>query len=145
MSYDPNTHKAILESETIRLFRQCWPEFPKGKLIRFESPDFVLRVNPKFSIGIELTRIEPPVDNNPRKLRTREIIEAAINRKEEKLKLYKRNNLSAYWLVLALNDSINSGNLLLPANFCSFEFEYSFHKVLLFLLKEQRVIDLIKK
>ena len=33
--------------------------FPAGKLVPSESPDFILKIKKKFSIGIELTRLNP--------------------------------------------------------------------------------------
>jgi hypothetical protein len=40
-------------------FRKTYPEFPKGKLKPCESPDFVLSLNTRSSLGIEITRLYP--------------------------------------------------------------------------------------
>jgi len=44
----------------IHYFREKYKLFPKGKLVKSESPDFVLQVNRKKRIGIELTRFDRP-------------------------------------------------------------------------------------
>jgi hypothetical protein len=50
--------KKIIEEKLImRLFIKAYVDFPKGKIIKSESPDFVLRTGPKFNTGIELTRL----------------------------------------------------------------------------------------
>ncbi len=40
-------------------FRRTYPEFPKGKLMTCESPDFILSLNTRSSVGIEITRLYP--------------------------------------------------------------------------------------
>jgi hypothetical protein len=45
------------EQAVIQHFRDAWPEFPRGKLVKSEAPDFILRINRKRTIGIELTRL----------------------------------------------------------------------------------------
>ena len=38
----------------MKQFRNDYAVFPKGKLQKSESPDFILKQNPKTTIGIEL-------------------------------------------------------------------------------------------
>ena len=46
----------------LELFRKSYPEFPKGKLVKSESPDFILQQNyPNQSIGIEVTRLHEEI------------------------------------------------------------------------------------
>lgn len=40
-------------------FRSIYPVFPKGKLIPSESPDFIIDMKPRNSVGIEITRLYP--------------------------------------------------------------------------------------
>ena len=49
--------KAQEEWLVMRSFRDNYPDFPKGKLIKSESPDFTLKLSLTKSIGIELSRI----------------------------------------------------------------------------------------
>ncbi|MFW5773680.1 MAG: hypothetical protein ACOCWD_03275 [Tangfeifania sp.] len=51
--------KKQLEYLLIHYFRECYNEFPKGKLIATESPDFVLKMKSRQNLGIELTRLNP--------------------------------------------------------------------------------------
>ena len=90
----------------LELFRKCYADFPKGKLIKSESPDFILNITPKKSIGIEITRLHDGSlsKNNPgfpvAEL-TKENIETTINHKEEKLTLYQQKKISECWLIIA--------------------------------------------
>jgi hypothetical protein len=49
--------KQIQEYIIIDNFRKHYPQFPKGKLIKSESPDFILKTGAKHTIGIELTSL----------------------------------------------------------------------------------------
>ncbi|MDX9908322.1 MAG: hypothetical protein RBS23_02590, partial [Mariniphaga sp.] len=51
--------KKQLEVLLIQYFKDCYPDFPKGKIIPSESPDFILTLKSKNSLGIELTRLNP--------------------------------------------------------------------------------------
>lgn len=75
--------KKQLEVLLMNYFRECNPDFPKGRLVPSESPDFILTLKSKNNLGIELTRLNPlnariPDEMDLRKKRTREkIIESA--------------------------------------------------------------------
>lgn len=51
--------KKQLEVLLINYFRECYTDFPKGKLLASESPDFKVKMKNKLSLGIELTRLNP--------------------------------------------------------------------------------------
>ncbi len=51
--------KKQLEVLFINYFRECYNEFPGGKIIPSESPDFVVKIKNKHLLGIELTRLNP--------------------------------------------------------------------------------------
>ncbi len=51
--------KKQLELLLMHYFRERNPDFPKGKLMASESPDFILKLKTKNRIGIELTRLNP--------------------------------------------------------------------------------------
>ena len=145
----------IIEEEyIIELFRNEYNEFPKGKLFKSESPDFILRETPKTAIGIELTKLHGPSVKkekthftskihgyNPPEF-NKENIEYTINAKDEKLPLYKQKKLNQIWLLITadLNESpvsFNVNNKLGTWNFFS-----GFHKVFLFELKTRKVFTL---
>ncbi len=45
------------ERNSIELFRFLYPKFPPGKLIRAESPDFIVKDGPGNTLGIEITHV----------------------------------------------------------------------------------------
>lgn len=51
--------KKQLEHLIIHYFREYCKSFPKGKLVASESPDFILKINSRLNLGIELTRLNP--------------------------------------------------------------------------------------
>lgn len=51
--------KKQLEILLINYFKECYPDFPKGKTEPSESPDFIVTLKSKNSLGIELTRLNP--------------------------------------------------------------------------------------
>lgn len=52
-----NEAKKQLELLLINYFRDCYPDFPKGKISAGESPDFVVKQKNRKKLGIELTRL----------------------------------------------------------------------------------------
>ena len=150
-----NQISQIIEEEyIIELFRNEYAAFPKGKLLKTESPDFILKENPKTSIGIELTKLHGPsvkkekihfsskVSGYRPPEFNRENIEFTINAKSEKLPLYQQKKLNQIWLLITadLNESpvtFNLNNKLENWNFWS-----GFHKIFLFELKSRNVFEL---
>ncbi len=51
--------KKQLEVLLVNYFRDCYPDFPKVKVVASESPDFVVKMKSKYKLGIELTRLNP--------------------------------------------------------------------------------------
>lgn len=51
--------KKQLEVLLINYFKECYPNFPKGKVEPSESPDFIVTLKSKNNLGIELTRLNP--------------------------------------------------------------------------------------
>jgi hypothetical protein len=51
--------KKQLEILLINYFRECYDDFPKGKLASSESPDFIVKMRSRRELGIELTRLNP--------------------------------------------------------------------------------------
>lgn len=149
-----NQYTQILEEEyIIGLFRHEYPGFPKGKLEKTESPDFILNENPKTKIGIELTKLHgpsfkkenthfPTIHGYQAPELSKENIEYTISAKDEKLPLYQQKKLTQIWLLITadLNESpvsFNLNNKLDNWNFFS-----GFQKVFLFELKTKKVYEL---
>ena len=149
-----NRYIQIMEEEyIIGLFRHEYPDFPKGKLEKTESPDFILKEDHKTKIGIELTKLHGP---SFKKEKThfptahgyqppefsKENIEYTINAKHEKLPLYQQKKLNQIWLLITadLDESpvtFNLNNKLENWNFFS-----GFQKVFLFELKTKKIFEL---
>jgi hypothetical protein len=51
--------KKQLEILLMHYFRECYPGFPKGRMVPSESPDFILTLKSRNNLGIELTRLNP--------------------------------------------------------------------------------------
>jgi hypothetical protein len=56
--------KKQIEVLLMEYFRNAYPDFPKGKLIPSESPDFILGLKNRTSVGIEITRLYPSDQKN---------------------------------------------------------------------------------
>lgn len=87
------------EKLIIQYFRKHCIDFPKGRLIPSESPDFILKISPHRSIGIELTRLVEAKDPFA-------AIRNAIVKKEGKLHLYTHMHLSGIWLIIHAEDAL---------------------------------------
>jgi len=111
--------KTTEEWLVMRYFREKYLQFPKGKLIKTESPDFILRVNRRKRIGIELTRLDYLLKDVTNKNELSGLLRILIAQKEEKLPLYRKNRLSEYWLIVS-SDSLKIGlpeHLILNSKF----------------------------
>lgn len=150
-----NKYFQIVEEEyIIELFRNVYPDFPKGKLFKTESPDFILKETPKKTIGIELTKLHGPnlikekthftskINGYQPPEFTKENIEYTISVKDEKLPIYKKKMLNQIWLLITadLNDSPVSFNLINKLD--NWNFLSGFQKVFLFELKSRKVFEL---
>jgi len=122
------------EKIIIQHFRKKWADFPKGRLIPSESPDFILKISPKKSIGIELTGLFS-VDDLVVDVRS------AINKKEEKLHLYQNMHLSELWLIIHADalDEVRRNPGEKPGNM---EISNNFSRVFLFDLFSGKTIIL---
>ncbi len=146
--------QTLEEMLIMQQFRNSYAEFPKGKLIKSESPDFILKKTPKAAIGIELTKLHGPTvyklkTHYPRKINgyqapelNRENIEFTINAKNEKLQIYQQKRLNCIWLLITADlaespVSYNFSNKLENWTFIS-----GFEKVFLFESKARKVFEL---
>lgn len=142
------------EEHMIELFRNEYTDFPKGKLIKTESPDFILKESRKTTIGIELTKLHGPVvkkENVPIAIKTngyqppeitRENIEYTINAKGEKLHIYQQKELNQIWLLITADLSNSPASFNLINKLGNWNFFSGFHKVFLLELKTRKVFEL---
>jgi hypothetical protein len=150
-----NQETQIVEEEyIIELFRNEYAGFPKGKLLKTESPDFILKESSQKAIGIELTKLHGPVvkkekSHFPSKTNgyqppdlTRENIEFTINAKDEKLPIYKQKMLNQIWLLITADVNLSPVSYNLSNKLENWNFLSGFHKVFLFELKTRKVFEL---
>lgn len=135
-------------------FRNECEEFPKGKLQKSESPDFILKVSAKNAIGIELTKLHGSTVNKhkthyPRKIKgytapefNRENLEYTIEAKNEKLAYYQEKRLNQLWLLITADLEESPVNYNLGNKLQNWIFLSGFQKVFLFELKTRKVFEL---
>ena len=97
--------KKHIEQAILSKFISLFTEFPKGKVAPTESPDFLLRINTKKAIGIELTELKGQDFLNHTGSLTEPAnvlfyIENTIESKERKLYLYRKKRLYQLWLLI---------------------------------------------
>jgi len=130
-----NSSKSIQERIVLDRFRQSYKDFPSGRIIKSESPDFLIRISPKKSIGIELTSLSKAsynIDSTSAGSFLQDLTSSLI-KKEEKLAIYQKNRANEYWLVIYADSievkGLESENLLSGLNLNS-----GFDRIFLFEL-----------
>ena len=132
--------KKHTESIIINLFREHFPDFPKGSLKPSESPDFILGITPRNKIGIELTSIHPYSPDT--ELLSYENITACLEAKNEKLRLYQRKKLNEYWLIISVNDRQSWNRINIHNKLIIWVFKTGFNRVFLFNTIDGKVLEL---
>ena len=127
-----NQNKKKKERQIIDQFRHGFPEFPKGKLISSESPDFILRVSSKQAIGIELVSVLLP--NESLKSIFLEIGNTILS-KENKLPLYRKKKLDWYWLLL-YTENPGQAAVLARKQISEMNVESPYHKIFFIYVPE---------
>ena len=97
------------ERAYLDLLKKLLPEFPPGRIIQSESPDFIIQSAPRKKTGIELTRytrsdfdfIDPAYHFKP-ELTKKSLIDV-IQGKEDKISIYRKKRLNFYWLVILVD------------------------------------------
>ena len=138
------------EQETIIMeyFRDLFPDFPTGRLVKHEAPDFLLIHQPRKIIGIELIQIHPlnHEDNGSSILDQKTGIEQilhAIHHKEEKIDHYRNPDVQHIWLIITAEDAPKEFTTKLRKYLFNHPIKSQFHKVYLFILMNRRIVDLL--
>lgn len=134
----------------LELFRNNYAGFPKGKLIKSESPDFILKINPRKSIGIEITRLRDgsiPKNNPgfPVPELTQRNIESTVNSKEDKLALYQQKKISECWLIIATDYIQLPKGVNISGMIFKWEVHSRYQKIFLMDLFDKNVFTLTSK
>ena len=132
------------ELSVLNDFKSHYPDFPKGKIRKTESPDFVVETGLYRRIGIELTLLLPsdsPAHSHSYKPAgmSREILELTIARKEEKLPLYRGKRLDNIWLVIITGESEQSPEMNVMNRIGNRDFGSRFDRVFLFDARTEQV------
>jgi hypothetical protein len=138
-----------IEQEWIvmRYFTECCPGFPKGKLVKGESPDFQLWISTKRFIGIELTQVHQFNSDNPlqgfldHKTAVDQVIKS-IRAKEEKALLYRSDNPYQLWLIIYADYSEPDSMQDVKKEYGVNRIVTAFNKIYLFDLDTHQVIQL---
>ncbi len=141
--------KSEQEWIVMRYFREKYPAFPKGKLIKNESPDFQLWISTKRFIGIELTQVHQINSASPAQgfLDRHSAVNQVLNSlraKEEKIRLYRQEHPYQLWLIIFADYSEQEAMDLIIEEKQNGSMESSFDKVFLFDLDTHQVIQLTK-
>ncbi len=121
-------------------------DLPKGKLLAGESPDFLLRINRKKAIGIELTELKGQnfLQQSGQLRNPEELIQnltKTIDSKEEKLIIYRKKKLHRLWLLIHLEQledvSFNFQNKL-----DKLLFDSGFDRLFLLISSKARLFEL---
>ena len=127
------------ESQIFQLFRNLVNDFPSGKVVQAESPDFLVRLNRRKVIGIELTELHGQEFydnlghfNHPELLFQN--LESTIAAKEEKIYLYQKVKPVELWLLIHLRSFQNKLNFNYRNKLDDWNVQSAFDRI--FLLEE---------
>lgn len=139
--------KCEQEWVVMRYFKENSAGFPKGKLVKGESPDFKLWISPKRFIGIELTQVHQMNADNALQgyLDARNSLEQvyeSIRLKEEKIHLYRSEQPYQLWLIIFADYSEEDALIKLTVEFGENAMVSAFDKIFFFDLDTRQVIQL---
>ncbi len=125
----------------VKYFLEKCEDAPTGKLVSGESPDFILRTSRKYAIGIELTEIN--VNGKAEGWEDlRILLQEAVEKKENKLELYRKKRLDKYWLVITAENLDGLDIVKAAEYFKRLEWYSDFHRIYLFDLFDGKLVTL---
>jgi hypothetical protein len=122
-------------------FKEQYSKMPKGKLVPFESPDFLLKRSAKKWIGIELTSIGNP--GQVEQSFVKQICEI-IDKKQQKAKSYNHKQVQELWLIVIADfiskmEENSLTSIMLTNN------DYDYTKIFFFDLFTNNIFSLLEK
>lgn len=131
------------------LFRKLESDFPKGKVLASESPDFLIKTKHS-TVGIEITRLLPLYVNEDSFNATNSqqkswlvgphTIQMILDKKEEKLGLYRSKKLKACWLLIVLPSLSVAEACELSSQTFHFMYHTNFDRVFLLLVDQKKLM-----
>jgi hypothetical protein len=110
----PDNHKKNEEKLLLRHFKEIYYNFPKGKLIATESPDFILKPGPQHAIGMELMRLhKDKTDTDAFAPRSTEYLKRELIQ-ETKLRFEQQSAIKCYTVLYFTPDFKLFKNQLIP-------------------------------
>jgi len=134
------------EQKIVQQFVRLCTDLPNGKLVSGESPDFLLKINRRQAIGIELTELKGQdfLQHTGMLQNPGDIIHHlydTIEAKEEKLILYRRKKLMQIWLVIHI-DALGQVNFRLGNKVGHLNFDSGFDRIFLLVTAPERLYEL---
>ena len=130
-----NTDQELI---VIRSFKDNYPDFPYGKIIKSESPDFIIIDGPKNKIGIELVQLLPPPEHHysmagiMKPKYAYEQLMMTVILKEGKRKLYEKPHFQQLWLIIHFDYLDGTDGYNLSNHLEKWQFPNGFDRVFLF-------------
>ena len=128
-----------------------YPEFPDGRIIPSESPDFIIRSGKKHTTGIEVTLLTKKEYNwlEGKALHflpslSRDHLVEMIRYKEEKIGLYRSKKLNEIWLLIIAKGLSNPAHFNITNQLENWHIDSSFDRVLLIELKRNRLVEVYR-
>ena len=134
------------EGIILRSFINHYPDFPKGKVIESESPDFIIQDGPKTKSGIELVQLLTPPEHHYsmagilKPKYAYEQLMMTILLKEKKRKSYNNPLFQRIWLIIHF-DYLDSESFNLKNQLDKWHFTNGFDRVFLFDLFKSKVFE----
>jgi hypothetical protein len=149
-------HSIILKRQLERRYFDLWyalyNEAPKGKIQQTESPDFIIHLNRKTAVGIEITRLvnEDIFGLNDPESETvfkgnefnMNYLQDLIAKKDEKYSLYQSKKFKALWLLIVLDEKSFGEKFHFPMSILNLNFESRFDKLFLLHPLKNRLFEL---
>lgn len=141
-------YKAIEERAILDLFVSLYPAFPKGRIKQTESPDFILSLGRKRTIGIELTKLYlHNIEGQASKQQNFKLepgqIQQIIDRKGNKINLYHKKKTDELWLIIVLGFDENLKSHLISNNNFNHIYQTGFNKVFMLDMKQKNITMLL--
>lgn len=124
------------EQKIVAQFARIYEDWPKGQLKVSESPDFILKINHRKAIGIELTELKGQdfVNHTGRLIDPSKLfdyLKLSIESKEEKLLLYQKQKLHRIWLLIHVPELRNRISFHLDNKLSNLDFDSGFDRIFL--------------
>ncbi len=142
--------KKLRERYFLDSFRSLYADFPRGKIIPSESPDFIVQYRQRRKIGIEITEAYPfdiqsdKSEYHMVSLTLNDVI-SCILQKDKRLPIYQKQWLQEIWLVVVLDSTGFKGISIPFDHYLLGNLETGFDKIFLLLEPEKQLHELLRE